>query len=165
MAVELAVVLPRLVVLLGDVALALGHARLFLGDLEVVLAPPGFDLVDQAHRRTLTRRDDPMCSTTSVGGSSRSSSKTSSRAATACGTTSSTPTARPSSRAIVVNAASSSPQAVIHSVNGAGSRSTLRAYPCVVTQRVTWTPIEAIFRGPCPLLGGIQTPVNPSYRS
>ena len=35
--------------------------------------------------------------------------------------------ARPSSRAIVVNAASSSPQAVIHSVNGAGSRSTFSA--------------------------------------
>ena len=33
----------------------------------------------------------------------------------------------PSSRAIVVKAASSSPQAVIQSVNGAGSRSTLSA--------------------------------------
>ena len=34
---------------------------------------------------------------------------------------------RSSSRAIVVNAASSSPQAVIQSVNGAGSRSTFSA--------------------------------------
>ena len=46
---------------------------------------------------------------------------------------SSTVTGRPSSRAIVVNAASSSPQAVIHSVNGAGSRSMFSAKPCVVT--------------------------------
>ena len=43
------------------------------------------------------------------------------------GRTSSTVSGRPSSRAIVVNAASSSPQAVIHSVNGAGSRSTFSA--------------------------------------
>ena len=49
------------------------------------------------------------------------------RRAAACGRTSSTVTGRPSSRAIVVNAASSSPHAVIHSVNGAGSRSTLSA--------------------------------------
>ena len=55
----------------------------------------------------------------------------------AAGFTSSTVTGRPSSRAIVVNSASSSPQAVIHSVNGDGSRSTLRANPCVVTQRET----------------------------
>ena len=48
-------------------------------------------------------------------------------AAAAAGFTSSTATGRPSSRAIEVKAASSSPQAVIHSVNGAGSRSTLRA--------------------------------------
>ena len=54
-------------------------------------------------------------------------SKTASSAATACGRTSSTVTGRPSSRATVVNAASSSPHAVIHSVNGAGSRSTLSA--------------------------------------
>ena len=40
---------------------------------------------------------------------------------------SSTLTGLSSSRAIVVKAASSSPQAVIHSVNGAGSRSTLSA--------------------------------------
>ena len=83
-------------------------------------------------------------------------------AAAAAGRTSSTVTARPSSRAIVVNCASSSPQAVIHSVNGAGSRSTLSAYPCVVTQRETWTPIEAIFRGPRPPPAGIHTPVSPS---
>ena len=75
------------------------------------------------------------------------SPKTSSSASIACGRTSSTPTGRPSSRAIVVNDASSSPQAVIHSVNGAGSRSTLSAYPCVVTHLDTWIPIEAIFRG------------------
>ena len=75
--------------------------------------------------------------------------------------TSSTGTGRPSSRAIVVNAASSSPHAVIHSVNGAGSRSTFSAYPCVVTQRETWMPIDAIFRG-----GRVsQTPVSPSMRS
>ena len=43
------------------------------------------------------------------------------------GRTSSTESGRPSSRAIVVNDASSRPQAVIHSVNGAGSRSTLSA--------------------------------------
>ena len=43
------------------------------------------------------------------------------------GRTSSTVTGRPSSSAIVVNRASSSPQAVIQSVNGAGSRSTLSA--------------------------------------
>ena len=45
----------------------------------------------------------------------------------ACGLTSSTVIARPISRSMVVNAASSSPQAVIHSVNGAGSRSTFSA--------------------------------------
>ena len=43
------------------------------------------------------------------------------------GRTSSTVTGRPSSRATVVNAASSSPHAVIQSVKGAGSRSTLSA--------------------------------------
>ena len=59
--------------------------------------------------------------------SSKARPKTSASAATAAGRTSSTATGRPSSRAIVVNAASSSPQAVIHSVNGAGSRSTLSA--------------------------------------
>jgi len=97
----------------------------------------------------------------SAGNSSSSRPNTSSSAATACGRTSSTATGRPVSAAIVVNAASSRPQAVIHSVNGAGSRSTFSAYPCVVTQRETCTPIEAIFRG-----GRVsQTPVSPSIRS
>ena len=77
------------------------------------------------------------------------------------GRTSSTRSVRSSSCAMVVNCASSSPQAVIHSVNGAGSRSTLSAYPCVVTQRETWTPMDAIFRGPWPRAGAIQTPVSP----
>ena len=61
---------------------------------------------------------------------------------------------------MVVNDASSSPQAVIQLVNGDGSRSTFSAYPCVVTQREMWTPIEASFRGGrCS-----QTPVRPSIR-
>ena len=67
-------------------------------------------------------------------------------------------TVRPSSRLIVVNCASSSPHAVIQAVNGAGSRSTLSAYPCVVTQRETCTPIEASLRGG----PSSQTPVSPS---
>ena len=46
---------------------------------------------------------------------------------------------------------------MIHSVNGAGSRSTLSASPCVVTQRETCTPIDAILRGGSP---GTQTPVS-----
>ena len=54
---------------------------------------------------------------------------------------------RPVSRASEVKAASSSPQAVIQSVKGAGSRSTFSAYPCVVTQRLMCTPIEASFLG------------------
>ena len=50
---------------------------------------------------------------------------------------------------------------MIHSVNGAGSTSTLSAYPCVVTHRETCTPIDAILRG-----GRVsQTPVRPSIRS
>src|SRR5581483_5041359 len=63
-----------------------------------------------------------------------------------------------SSRATEVNAYPSSPHAVIHSVNGAGSRSTLSAYPCVEIHLLRWIPIEAIF------LGGEsnQTPVSPS---
>ena len=63
----------------------------------------------------------------SAGSSDSSRSKTSARAAAACGRTSSTRHRRPSSRASVVKAASSSPQAVIQSVNGAGSRSTFSA--------------------------------------
>ena len=94
--------------------------------------------------------------------SSSSSSNTSATASIAAGRTSSTVTGPPSSCAIVVNCASSSPHAVIHSVNGAGSRSTFSAYPCVVTQRETCTPIDAILRGPCPPPGGIHTPVRPS---
>ena len=82
--------------------------------------------------------------------------------AAATGFTSSTVSGRPSSRTIVVNSASSSPQAVIHSVNGAGSRSTLSAYPWVVTQRDTRTPIDAIFLGARRPEGGIHTPVSPS---
>ena len=97
-----------------------------------------------------------------AGSSSRSRPNTSAIAAIADGRTSSTVSGRPSSRDIVVKAASSRPQAVIQSVNGAGSRSTFSAYPWVVTQRDTWTPIDAIFRGPSPPPGGIQTPVSPS---
>ena len=41
----------------------------------------------------------------------------------------------------------------------------MSAYPCVVTQRVTRTPIEAIFLGPVLPAGGIQTPVRPSIRT
>ena len=52
--------------------------------------------------------------------SSKDRLKTSSRAAAAYGRTSSTVSGRPSSRAIVVKDASSSPQAVIQLVNGAG---------------------------------------------
>ena len=66
---------------------------------------------------------------------------------------------------MVVNCAPSRPHAVIQSVNGAGSRSTFSAYPCVVTHRDAWTPIDAIFRGPWPSRGGIQTPVSPSIRA
>ena len=69
-------------------------------------------------------------------------------------------TGRPSSRATVVKAVSSRPQAVIHSVNGAGSRSTLSAYPCVVTHFEMWTPMEAILRGG----RSSQIPVRPSMR-
>src|SRR5207302_11159375 len=87
----------------------------------------------------------PCPSSAGTGSSSRP--KTSASAAAACGRTSSTVTGRSSSRAIVVNIASSSPHAVIHSVNGAGSRSTLSAYPCVVIQREMCTPIDAILRG------------------
>ena len=36
----------------------------------------------------------------------------------------------------------------------------MSAYPCVVTQRVTRTPIEAIFLGPVRPAAGIQTPVE-----
>ena len=49
---------------------------------------------------------------------------------------------------------------MIHSVNGAGSRSTLSAYPCVVTHFEMWTPMEAIFRGG----RSSQIPVKPSIR-
>ena len=41
----------------------------------------------------------------------------------------------------------------------------VEAYPCVVTHRDAWTPIDAIFRGPSPFDGGIQTPVSPSIRA
>ena len=87
-----------------------------------------------ARRAGLARRGTPANRPPSLRGkhrpglrSSNASPNTSARAATAAGFTSSTATGRPSSRAIEVKAASSSPQAVIHSVNGAGSRSTLRA--------------------------------------
>src|SRR5438093_8928967 len=63
-----------------------------------------------------------------AGSASRASSSsrpnTSAKACAAARRTSSTVAGRPSSRAIVVNIASSSPQAVIHCVNGATSRST-----------------------------------------
>jgi hypothetical protein len=59
-----------------------------------------------------------------------------------------------------VKAASSIPHAVIHSVNGAGSRSTLSAYPWVVTHFEMWIPIDAIFRGG----DSSQIPVSPSIR-
>ena len=93
----------------------------------------------------------------SPGSSSNVSSKTDSSASAARGRTSSTVTAQPVSRVSDVNAASSSPHAVIQLVNGAVSRSTLSANPCVVTQREMWTPIDAIFRGG----DSSHTPVRP----
>src|SRR5262249_49517148 len=63
----------------------------------------------------------------SAGNSSSSRPKTASSASTACGRTSSTVTPWRDARAIVVNIASWRPHAVIPSVNGAGSRSTLSA--------------------------------------
>ena len=69
----------------------------------------------------------PEAGALSGGSSSSSIPNTSAIASIAPGRTSSVVSGRPSSRAIVVNAASSSPHAVIHSVNGAGSRSTLSA--------------------------------------
>src|SRR5206468_10978936 len=63
----------------------------------------------------------------SAGSSSSTTPKVSANAWAATGRTASTVTARPSSWETVVNAASSSPQAVIQLVNGAGSRSTFSA--------------------------------------
>ena len=51
---------------------------------------------------------------------------------------------------------SSMPQGTIHS-NGWRSLLTLIAKPCVVTPRLTCTPIEAILRGSL-----VHTPVSPS---
>src|SRR5581483_7824332 len=96
----------------------------------------------------------------SPGSASSSRPKTPASASAAAGLTSGRSSGRPSSRAIVVKAASSRPQAVIQSVNGAGSRSTFSAYPWVVTQREMWMPIDAILRGG----GASQTPVRPSIR-
>src|SRR5262245_21646835 len=47
------VVLARLVVLVGDVALALAHVSLLIGELELVLAPPRGDLAKEAHAETV----------------------------------------------------------------------------------------------------------------
>src|SRR5262245_7503835 len=44
------VLFPPLEVLIGDVALFRGHARLLLGALDLVLAPPAADCVDDSHR-------------------------------------------------------------------------------------------------------------------
>src|SRR5262249_4505807 len=100
----------------------------------------------------------------SAGSSSSSRPNTSATAAVAAGRTSATATGRPSSSDIVVNVASSSPQAAIQLVNRPGARSTVTPEPCVVTHRETWTPIDAILRGPEPFPGGIHTPVSPSMR-
>ena len=90
---------------------------------------------------------------------SSSSPSTSASAAAAAGRTSSTARAAELARHRGERGVLE-PQAVIHSLNGAGSRSTLRAYPCVVTHRDTWTPIDAILRGGL----SSQTPVILSIR-
>ena len=61
-----------------------------------------------------------------------------------------------SSRVTDVMRQFSMPQGTIHS-NGWRSLLTLIAKPCVVTPRLTCTPIDAILRGSC-----VQTPVSPS---
>ena len=49
---------------------------------------------------------------------------------------------------------------MIQSVNGAGSRSTFSAYPCVEIHFERWIPIDAILRGG----DSSQMPVRPSIR-
>src|SRR5438128_264807 len=113
-------------------------------------------LIIEGEERPLRQWDCASCACTgcdhsptpsSAGNGSKSSSNTSAKASRANDRTSSTLTGRPSSLAIVVNDASASPHAVIQAVNGARSRSTLSAYPCVVIHLLMWIPIEAIFRG------------------
>ncbi len=61
----------------------------------------------------------------------------------------------PSSRLSEVIETPSIPHGTTHS-NGCRSLLTLTASPCVVTPRLTWSPIEPILRVPT------QTPVRPS---
>src|SRR6185437_13358359 len=121
-------------------------------------ASPGADANCRLHLRRVVFAPDGAIPRTRDAQTAAVTPSTSAIACAAAGRTSSTVTVRPSSFAIVVNAYPSSPQAVIHCVNGAGSRSTLRAYPWVVTHLWMWIPIDAILRGG----RSSQTPVRPS---